>query len=163
LVEVAKKPLDELFEATGATVHLGVLDAGEVLYLDKLTARGGTRVPSRVGSRNPPTCTALGKAMLAHSASLVRSLLLKELPKQAPRSIAAPQLLLEQLSRTRSEGLAFDFEESRPGISCVASPILYGGRAVGAVSLTRVDHDISILDGMSTRRTASQIAAGLSL
>ncbi|HVX23144.1 MAG TPA: IclR family transcriptional regulator [Acidimicrobiales bacterium] len=162
LANVARRPLDELFEATGATVHLGVLDEDEVLYLDKLTARGGTRVPSRVGNRMPSTCTALGKAMLAHGGRLlIRTVLSKDLPRLAPRSIAAPNLLLEQLAQVRTEGLAFDFEESQPGVSCVGAPIMYGGRAVGAVSLTRVGSDVLNGDGIKVRRAASQIAASL--
>src|SRR5580698_4446638 len=64
LREAAFKHLHSLAQRTGLTVHLGILDHGEVVYLDRVvTAR--VSLPTRVGGREPAYCTALGKAMLA--------------------------------------------------------------------------------------------------
>jgi len=64
LREAADKHLHSLAMRTGLVVHLGILDHGEVVYLDRVTT---TRVslPTRVGGREPAYCTALGKVMLA--------------------------------------------------------------------------------------------------
>jgi DNA-binding IclR family transcriptional regulator len=64
LREAAYKHLHSLALRTGLVVHLGILDHGEVVYLDRVTT---TRVslPTRVGGREPAYCTALGKVMLA--------------------------------------------------------------------------------------------------
>jgi DNA-binding IclR family transcriptional regulator len=54
-----------------------------------------------------------------------------------PRTITAPQLLRRELERIRGAGLAYESEESGPGVGCVASAILgAGGRAVAAVSIS---------------------------
>jgi DNA-binding IclR family transcriptional regulator len=139
LVEQARRPLASLFERTGATVHFGVLDGDEVLYLEKLTARGGTAVPTRVGSHMPATCTAVGKALLAYSSREVQlRVLSKPLPRISPRSIALPRLIAGQLDEIRATGLARDLEESQPGVFCLAAPIFRQGVVVAAVSVTRV-------------------------
>ncbi len=57
--------LADLFEATGETVHLAVLDELEVLYVQKLARRRSPSVGSRVGGRMPLHCTGVGKALLA--------------------------------------------------------------------------------------------------
>ena len=64
LREAAYKHMHSLAQRTGLVVHLGILDHGEVVYLDRVST---TRVslPTRVGGREPAYCTALGKVMLA--------------------------------------------------------------------------------------------------
>src|SRR5580698_7043825 len=64
LREAAFKHLHSLALRTGLTVHLGILDQGDVVYLDRVTT---TRVslPTRVGGRQPAFCTAIGKVLLA--------------------------------------------------------------------------------------------------
>jgi hypothetical protein len=64
LRETAFKHLHSLALRTGLVVHLGILDHGEVVYLDRVTTTRVT-LPTRVGGREPAYCTALGKVMLA--------------------------------------------------------------------------------------------------
>lgn len=163
LLDAARRPLEQAFEASGATVHLAVLEDNQVLYLEKLTARGGTRIPTRVGGRMPPTCTALGKVLLAYSdISVLRSVLSHNLPRPSPRSIVLPRLLLDQLAQIRQNGYAFDFEEMRPGLFCVAAPILRDGQAVAAVSLARIGSNAHMTsDRNHARRAAGEIARTL--
>lgn len=163
LVEHARRPLATLFERTGATVHFGVLDGDQVLYLEKLTAKGGTTVPTRVGGRMPATCTALGKSLLAFAGrDQLRSILVKPLPMASRASIRLPRLLLGQLDATRRTGVAFDYEESQPGVFCVAAPVFHQGKALGAVSLTRVAaRNLAPGDEAEVRRAAKQIAEWL--
>jgi DNA-binding IclR family transcriptional regulator len=54
--------------------------------------------------------------------------------------------LAAELARIRDRGVAFEYEESTVGITCVAAPVLDGtGTAVAAVSITgwvnRLDPD----------------------
>jgi DNA-binding IclR family transcriptional regulator len=165
LLDSARRPLEEAFEASGASVHLAVLEGNQVLYLEKLTARGGTRVPTRVGSRMPATCTALGKALLAHSdASVLRSVLSHNLPRPSPRSIVLPRLLLNQLAQIRQDGYSYDFEETRQGLFCVAAPVLCDGQAVAAVSLSRVGTNAQMAaDRGHTARAAGQITEAITV
>ena len=64
LREAAYKHLHSLALRTGLVVHLGILDHGEVVYLDRVTTTRFS-LPTRVGGRQPAYCTALGKVMLA--------------------------------------------------------------------------------------------------
>lgn len=159
IVRQAKKPLDSLFETTSATVHFAVLDGADVLYLEKLTGRQGTVVPTRVGERKPALCTALGKSLVAHAdAADVRSLLSRPLPVVSHRSTRSPRIILKQLNEIRRVGVAYDFEEVQPGVFCVAAPVFRSGKAIAAVSVTRVGGAPTTSgDAAGVRRAADEI------
>lgn len=58
--------LAELRHATGATLHLAILESREMTYVAVLRGRDSLRDSARVGGRVPPTSAALGRAVLAH-------------------------------------------------------------------------------------------------
>lgn len=128
--------LHELQHATGLVVHLAVLDGGEIVYLGKLGGRFGARVPSRVGGRQPASCTSVGKALLAFADDdTAETVLAGPLPRRTSASITDPGRLRAELSRVRHRGVAFDREEAVPGIGCVAAPVRGPGNAVAAISV----------------------------
>ncbi|MEM1039317.1 MAG: IclR family transcriptional regulator [Pseudomonadota bacterium] len=139
LRSVAAPHLMALHEATGETVHLGVLNGLEVVYLDKVESRQSVRMHSQVGNASPLYCTGVGKAMLAR-------LPLQDAADRAsrfayvqhtPTTLASASLLLEELEAIRQDGLAFDREEHEPGIVCVAASVLYPeGEGVAGLSVT---------------------------
>lgn len=137
LRHVAPAPLNWLFERSDAiAVHLAVLSGPSVLYLDKVTRPAGTRLPSRVGSRFPATCTALGKAMLAFGpAGSVQRVLDRPMTRATPHSVVHRRQFVDQLRAAVEVGYAVEREESCPGALCVAAPVVREGRAVAAVSL----------------------------
>jgi DNA-binding IclR family transcriptional regulator len=136
LRERAQSPLADLFEQGGSAVHLAVLEGTDVLYLEKITGSAGCRIPTRVGSRMPATCTALGKAMLAFSPpEVLRAALSMPMARVTAYSLADPRRLMDELRLVRSSCVAYEREEGRLGVSCVASPVLVEGRVLGAVSL----------------------------
>jgi DNA-binding IclR family transcriptional regulator len=159
IVRQARRPLASLFETTEATIHFAVLDGEEVLYLEKLTGRHGTMVPTRVGERKPALCTALGKSLVAHADPAdVHTLLSKPLPVVSQRSITSPRIILSQLAEIRRTGVAYDFEEIQPGVSCVAAPVFRSGKAIAAVSVTRVGGSATNpKDALAVRRAATEI------
>src|SRR4029453_865103 len=57
--------LERLLYEVNETVHLCVLDAGEMMYLDKIEPVRSVRMSSRIGRRIPVHCTSVGKAILA--------------------------------------------------------------------------------------------------
>ncbi|GLW66459.1 IclR family transcriptional regulator [Actinomadura rubrobrunea] len=138
LREAAVPFMSDLREATRQTVHLAVLDGREVVYVEKLTTPGGPPLPSSVGGRVPAAATGVGKAILAFSPSAtVERMLRGDLPRLTERTITAPGLLARELRRVRRDGVAYDREESGPGITCVASPVLGpDGNAIAALSLS---------------------------
>ena len=57
--------LEELAERTHETVNLGVLSAGEVVYVDQVAGAQAIVAVSWVGRRTPLHCTSNGKVLLA--------------------------------------------------------------------------------------------------
>ncbi len=118
--------LEELYERTHETVHLGVLDGLHVLYVEKLCGRRlrPADVQTRVGSRMPLVSTGLGKAILATGPrELVHDVLARGWERATPYTIATVDALEVELERIRRLGVAFDREESHAGVSCVAAPV----------------------------------------
>lgn len=136
LRDVATPILADLYSSYRATVHLGVLDEGQVLYLEKLHGPSQLTVPSHVGSHLPATLTGVGKALLAFAPEdETAAVLAAELPRRTPYSITDRTLLADQLISVRSKGYAVDREETMLGLICYAAPIMVAQRLVGAVSI----------------------------
>jgi IclR family transcriptional regulator, acetate operon repressor len=166
LVVKARPILADLHRTTNATVHLAILDEFEVLYLAKVASSGAPDVPSRVGGRMPAYCTAIGKALLAFAPhQVVVQCIENGLRRRTSRTIIAPGILLTQLRDVRNGAFAFEYEESAPGIVCVATPVLDRGRSPIAA--------LSVADRVTVRgtrhlepalqRAASQLGQALSL
>ncbi|GAA1003546.1 IclR family transcriptional regulator [Acrocarpospora pleiomorpha] len=137
LLELAIPFLQDLYERTHETVHLGVLDGAEVVYVSKINGHRQVRSPSRVGGRMPLHCTAIGKVLLAFGdPSLRQSVLSKPLERRTPHTIVAPGSLSKAVAAIRRTGVAFEREESALGITCVAAPLVGADGAVAAISLT---------------------------
>jgi IclR family acetate operon transcriptional repressor len=138
LREAALPFLNDLYLATQETVHLAVLDGVEVLYIEKLSARGSPPLPSLVGGRMPAYCTGVGKALLAFSPpTVLRAVVAAGLARRTPRTIVMPGLLEREIDTVRQRGIAFEHEESTPGVVCAASAVLGpDGQAVAAISIT---------------------------
>jgi DNA-binding IclR family transcriptional regulator len=135
LREIAFKHLHSLALRTGLVVHLGILDHGEVVYLDRVTT---TRVslPTRVGGREPAYCTALGKVMLAFADPASQASALAGMRRRTEFTVVEPRAIQAALDSARQTGIAYDREEAYKGLGCVASPIRCGGRVIGALSVT---------------------------
>jgi DNA-binding IclR family transcriptional regulator len=137
LLEVATPYLEDLYEQTHETVHLGVRDGLDVVYVAKLGGHRQAPAPSRVGGRMPLHCTAIGKVLLAHAGpEILTGVLARGLTRTAPRTITAPAVLAGQLAAIADTGLAYEYEESAVGIVCVAAPVTEGDAVVAAVSVT---------------------------
>lgn len=138
LLEVATPFLEDLYERTHETVHLGVPEGTEVVYVAKIGGHRQAEVPSRIGGRMPMHCTGLGKALLAFGApDLRRRVLGSPLERRTPRTVTAPGILSRQLDKVVETGVAHELEESAVGIVCVAAPVLDAeDRPIAAVSVT---------------------------
>ncbi|MFB7595166.1 IclR family transcriptional regulator [Streptomyces sp. NPDC056160] len=136
LREAALPFLQDLFEATRETIHLGVREGLEVVYLERIHGHDALQLPSRIGGSLPLTCTAVGKALLAFSGTeLTEEVLSGPLPSLTPYSINDPARLRMALEKTQVSGLAYEEQEAAPGVSCIAAPVFAGGTAVAALSV----------------------------
>uniref|UniRef100_A0AAU3H4F6 IclR family transcriptional regulator n=1 Tax=Streptomyces sp. NBC_01401 TaxID=2903854 RepID=A0AAU3H4F6_9ACTN len=136
LREAAIPFLQDLFEATHETVHLGVRDGFEVVYLERIHGHQAPALPSRIGGRLPLTCTGVGKALLAFSDStLTEEVLSRPLPRLSPHSITDPARLRTAIEQIQVSGLAYEEQEAAIGVSCIASPVFEDSTAVAALSV----------------------------
>lgn len=150
--------MEGLRRTTGHTVHLAVLDAGQVVYIEILPSRSSPAMPSRVGGRLPAHATAVGKAILAFSdPSVTEEHIARGLKAVGPHTITEPDALRAALWRIRSTGFATEREESGAGVACVAAPILvHDGEPIAGISVSGWTHDIDLQACMSALRTASE-------
>jgi IclR family KDG regulon transcriptional repressor len=123
------------------TVHVGMLEGPDVVYVCKVDSTQSVRMVSRMGGRVPASCTALGKALLANLPEAERlRLLRKGLVKLTARSITEQHMLANQLDHIRVVGAAFEAGESTPDVSCVAAPVRdHAGTVVAALSISVPD------------------------
>jgi len=139
LREKALRHLQDLRDATGETVHLAVLEAWQVLYLERLQSPqpiGFMR--SRIGGVVPAYCTSLGKTLLAFrpAAEVERWLRTQTLKAMTPDTITSPRKLLKDLRTIRERGYATDEQEHELGVRCIAAPVSnHSGDVVAAISV----------------------------
>jgi len=139
LVREATPHLKELVNQCNETVHLGVLEEGEVLYLAKEESSQTIRMISYVGKRAPLHCTALGKVLLAYLSTNERKKILGEkvLPRLTDNTITDKRELEKELSKIRKQGFALDREENEKDVRCIAAPIRnYQGEVIAAISIS---------------------------
>jgi IclR family transcriptional regulator, acetate operon repressor len=138
LRDVSLPFLQELYDQTHETIHLGVLEGHEVLYFVKIVGYRAFPLPTRTGGRWPAYASALGKVLLAFgSADPLAGLPASGLKPLTPYTITDPQRMRRELATVRREGIGIENQESVLGNACVAAPIFdSGGHPVASVSVS---------------------------
>lgn len=146
------------------TVHVGILEGLDVVYVCKVDSTQSVRMVSRMGGRVPASCTAVGKALLAHLPEAERRRIVRKgLAKLTSRSITEPHVLANQLDQIRAAGVAFEAGESNPDVSCVAAPVRdHSGTVVAALSISVPDMRWNQRSPEEWATLASEGASGLS-
>jgi IclR family acetate operon transcriptional repressor len=126
-----------LGERTGETVHLGVLDGSDVIYIEKIESTHAVRMFSRIGHTMPAYSTGIGKAILAHlSPDELAQALPEELEPRTPATITERVKLVRHLADIRRRGYSTDDVENEDGIRCVGAPVFdHSGRACAGISI----------------------------
>ncbi|MGP4069511.1 IclR family transcriptional regulator [Halobacillus sp. B29] len=130
--------LVKLAQETGETIHLGIREETEVIYVDKVERYAPIRMYSSVGKRAPLYCTGIGKALLAFVSSKVQDHLMSilTLKEYTPYTITDKDVLKNHLEHIRKHGYSIDNEEHERGIRCAAAPIWnHRGEAIAAISV----------------------------
>jgi IclR family pca regulon transcriptional regulator len=173
LREHARPYLEELRQRTSYTASLGVLDGGEVLYVDRARSfrRGQNQIDLGLqsGSRLPAYCTAMGKLLLAFLPESQQRELLAEIKpsKRGPHTITAKKALRAELEKVREASFAVDDEELAAGLCAIAAPVRNESRdVVAAVNLAAPSSLIALeelIDALGPHlvSTADRISARL--
>jgi DNA-binding IclR family transcriptional regulator len=157
--------MQRLSELSRETVHLGVLDGFEVMFIGHIESSESLRMSGRVGRRTPAHSSSLGKAILAWAdeAALQRYLDRSPLTAQTARTITDPKRLLRALEEVRARGYATDEEENRVGIQCVGAPVRdHTGRVVAAISVSGPSFRFTAERAADTAPHLLEAAAGIS-
>jgi len=138
---VAKPFMEALHEKTQETLHLAVLDDGELIYLGKMESTKNLRVAmnSREGQHGPLYCTGIGKVLLAWMEEDDFSSYVKKTSfvKYTESTLTNGQALQKEREHIRNDGYGLDREEHEEGVFCVAAPIKdYFDRVVAALSVS---------------------------
>lgn len=137
LRRIALPHLLDLYERTHETVNLCVLAGTDALYIDKIHGHNGVDSPACVGSRLPASNTAVGKALLSFSNPHVLSRVAGNLKPATSLSIASTSHLSRELESIRTSGIAYDRQEARVGLTCVAAPVrFWSGTVIAAISIS---------------------------
>lgn len=157
LRQVALPAMTRLRDATGETVVLHTIDAGEAVVVDQVVGdRHVLRVQHQPGSRHQLGQGASGRALLAFQPdSLIAPFL---------RAAGQDRTLLHLLAEVRRRGHASSAEELQPGVHGMAAPILArdGSARASIAVLVPAERAGSLTrhaDGL--RDAAQEIAAAL--
>jgi DNA-binding IclR family transcriptional regulator len=156
--------LYELSAKTGWSSNLAILTEDRALVVEEVYSRNTKRMPRMIGARLPLHATAIGKALLSgfDEPDLDRFLGEGLLKPFTQGTIVRPNLLREQLDRTRASGVVVSHEEWAAGTSGVAAPVFMDGKVVGAVAVVGEPDDRVILSHAQYVRVAgSRLSSAL--
>lgn len=169
LTALAQPYLQSLGQLTSDTIHLGIREGAEVLYLQKIQNTKGLDMRSRVGQRMPLSRTGIGKALILDLPETELTALYEEglgLPPPMPPQLAKKHTLagfLDVMRRYSKGGYSFDLEENEPTIRCVAAPIRDAQhRIVAAISVASTSTYMPMQRMRSLISTVQEAAAGIS-
>lgn len=160
LRQVAAPYLAELNQQTRETVHLGIYEHGDVIYIDRLESPQQVIAKSHVGRRCPATCVATGRVLLAYSDSGEIARVLDEpLPSFTKRSVTDPDELADMLGQIRATGYGINHGSYRDEVGGLAAPIRdHTGGVVASVGVCLPEHRFSA-DRTSLLQDATVTAA----
>lgn len=167
LTDRLRPALEELFERTGETVHIAALVGTRILHLDGIEARTHIlRFGLRVGVWLPAHVTSGGKALLA-------DLTKEEVDARYKVALTGPRgqqigvdlaSLREQLDDIRESRIAWNFEESEPGVAAMSVSIgEFGGQRVAlsiALPIARYTRELGAKWAQDLIDVADAVAEG---
>ncbi|HEY5249106.1 MAG TPA: IclR family transcriptional regulator [Dermatophilaceae bacterium] len=165
---IARPFIDKLVAETHCTIHLGVVNGDEIIYLVRADSDRPYVMPSRVGLSIPMHSTGIGKVVLGSrdDDELQRFVARAGLPPRTEHTITTLKGLRSEIADVRRLGYALDREENVPGLGCVAAPIRdHTGTVKYGISISTllIEHTIEQIEAMSqiAVETADKISAAL--
>jgi IclR family KDG regulon transcriptional repressor len=139
LRKIAYPFIGELQLKSGKTVFLGILDDGQLLYLDKREdPKNAISFTSSIGTRHPPYWGMLGPVLMAYLPEPEIQRLLDKSPLKATarKSITSQSEFKEWLKEIREQGFVIEAETALEGIAGVAAPVRdFTGDVIAAIGV----------------------------
>ncbi|MPZ38647.1 MAG: helix-turn-helix domain-containing protein [Rhizobiales bacterium] len=136
---MVRPTLRSLVDEVSEAASFGVLEGGDVLYIERVRA-GFARlgVDIRIGTRIPASITVIGQAILAFLPEEKLRPVLETRPAQ--EGLIVPPVtrarLLPKLERIRADGFVLGESAISAGLCVLAMPVLdHDGIALGAISI----------------------------
>lgn len=165
---IAQPFVDALVDEVHCTVHVGVANGDEIVYLIRADSDKPYRMPSRVGLAIPMHTSGIGKVVLSgyNDHELHRFVARAGLPALTPNTITTVDGLRAEIAAIRGAGYALDLEENVPGVICVAAPIRDSTHKINygvSISTLTIEHTREQLEAMAPLaiETAAKISEAL--
>lgn len=129
--------LDNLRAELNLSVHLGILDGAEIVYIEKMSSASKAYMYSNVGYRTPAHCSSMGKCLLSCMSGhqLDAFLTTAQLERHTKNTMVDPLVFRQYLKKVRAQGWAMDNEEYLLGHRCIGVPIYdYRGEVIASIS-----------------------------
>lgn len=139
IFDIAAEQVDGLAEKSGELALMSVLEHGQNVLLYKSHGADAIQTSHEIGLREPLHCSGLGKAILSELPREQVERIVDEhgLPAFTEHTITDRETLFEDLERTHERGYAIDDQEAKPGLRCIAAPVVLEDHDLyGAVSVT---------------------------
>ncbi|WP_432483231.1 IclR family transcriptional regulator [Kineococcus esterisolvens] len=165
---IAQPFVDELVARVHCTVHVGVANADEIVYLIRADSDKPYRMPSRVGHAIPLHTSGIGKVVLAGLTDdgVERYAARTGLPARTVNTLTTVEALAAEIAGVRRQGYALDREENVPGVGCVAAPVHDHTGTVRyglSISTLTLEHSLDQIEAMAAEAvaTADRLSAAL--
>ena len=156
---IAEPIVEELVREVDCTIHVGVANGFEMVYVIRKDSTKPYRMASRVGLSMPMHCSGMGKAVLSGwtPEQVARLVVEVGLPARTDKTITEAEQLTAELERVRQRGYALDLGENERGTVCVSAPIRdHLGRAMYGLSISSLELEYP---GSSIEQFAPQAVA----
>ncbi len=136
---LARSWLDRLSAQFRESANAGMLIGGKVMIVTCSEPDNRYMVFPQVGSVIPLHASGIGKILMAYMESAKRELILStySFPKLTDRTIGSMKDFLAEIEKVKEQGIAFDFQESMFGLSCISGPVFNNrNQCIAALSVS---------------------------
>lgn len=139
LLDIARPALEDLRDRLDLSVHMGVRDGADIVYVVSLPSQHRLRSNVSVGTRSPAHANSIGRATLFDLSledlrALYRGVRMERFSEQTPTTVDA---LYQRIDEERRLGFVSWRSAIIPGIATVSAPIRDAdGRIVAALNIS---------------------------
>lgn len=125
LRQIAFPEMEKLYEITGESIHMGIIEGNEVISIEGIESNKSLHIKLWIGKRSPIYCTSIGKAILAfYSDEEIKKILDNiKLKSFTENTITSKRKLIEELKSIKENHVALDYQEHEEGVICIGAPI----------------------------------------